>query len=98
MVERMMAKTTPNGECLEWTGSLNRKSGYGEVRINTNRKEYAHRLMFRLTRGWIPPGEVVMHDCDNPKCVNPAHLRTGTQLDNLRDAQRKGRMPQWNRR
>jgi hypothetical protein len=40
----------------------------------------------------VPNDRVVMHSCDNPPCVNPAHLRVGTQLENMRDAKSKGRL------
>jgi hypothetical protein len=47
----------------------------------------------RLTR-WImraPPGVNVLHACDQPACVRAAHLRFGSQAENLRDAIERGR-------
>lgn len=49
----------------------------------------AHRVAYTLT--WGEPDGVVCHSCDYPPCCNPAHLWTGTQADNLRDMQTKGR-------
>ena len=58
-----------------------------------DRPMYAHRIAWQLTHGAIPKGMFVLHRCDNPPCVNPAHLFIGTQRDNLRDCFAKGRHP-----
>lgn len=50
----------------------------------------AHRLSWEMANGPIPPGGSILHHCDNPACVNPAHLYCGTQQENVRDrAERK---------
>lgn len=76
--------------CWEWTASRFPK-GYGRFRIN-GRTLQAHRIAYEMTYGPIPEGDwCVCHRCDNPPCVNPAHLFLGTKSDNALDMIRKGR-------
>lgn len=88
--ERLLEKTAPaaNG-CIEWTGCANQK-GYGMM-VYKGRIHAAHRVSWQEHFGAIPSGIMVMHKCDNPKCVNPEHLRLGTQQDNMDDMKEKGR-------
>lgn len=82
----------PNG-CWEWTGTRNLQ-GYGVIGLyigGTARGTPAPRLQWMHSFGEIPLGMVVMHTCDNPPCINPAHLAIGTQADNLADMRAKGR-------
>ncbi len=51
-----------------------------------------HRLSFVCFHGPIPPGHEVLHACDNTRCVNPAHLRSGTHADNMAEAVERDRM------
>ena len=53
----------------------------------------AHRVAFMLAGGAIDDGAVIRHTCDNPACVNPAHLLSGRNIDNVRDMWRRGREP-----
>lgn len=80
--------------CWLWQASLYH-NGYGQVCIGRNldgtqHNAQAHRVAYVLAHGDIPAGKVVMHSCDTPACVNPAHLSLGTQRDNLRDAVTRG--------
>lgn len=81
----------PNTGCWLWMGYAS-GSGYGRV-MRGGRNAQAHRVAYELAHGPIPAGDVVMHSCDNRLCVNPAHLRVGTQVENMRDMHSKGRAP-----
>lgn len=86
---RLMSYTAPFGECLEWQGAKD-ANGYGRVSRVTYGESLAHRAVYRHAIGPVPEGLGLLHECDNPSCVNPKHLTPGTQLDNMRDAKLKG--------
>ena len=80
---------TTNG-CHEWTGNI-APNGYGRVHLNGTRF-WAHRTMWEVCNGVeLKTDNVIMHSCDNPKCVNPAHLQLGTFSTNFLDMWAKGR-------
>lgn len=78
-----------HSECWFWKGST-QDWGYGGFKFR-GKMHGAHRVSYTLFRGEIPKGRVVMHSCDNPICVNPWHLKIGTQGDNLKDCYKKRR-------
>lgn len=85
-------KGSPN-DCWEWQGMCLPETGYGVFTLG-RQKVYAHRYSYQIANGEIPEGLLVLHKCDNPPCVNPAHLYAGTQFDNMRDARERGRLRQ----
>lgn len=80
----------PRG-CWVWTG-LRSALGYGRFVEGAGTHWFAHRFAWSLVNGAPDVGKVICHRCDNPSCVNPAHLFMGTQGDNIRDAASKGRV------
>lgn len=80
----------PFHTCWEWIGGVNKHTGYGQLTYKSKAK-LAHRLSYELHKGSIPEKQVVMHTCDNKTCVNPEHLKLGTQADNMRDMSVKNR-------
>ena len=87
-LDRFQSKIDASGDCHEWHGGAT-AAGYGVFHA-CGYTYLAHRLAFALAGGGMNH-PVVMHSCDNPKCVNPAHLVGGDYKANMEDMVVKGR-------
>lgn len=91
--DRFWSKVKKGPKCWEWQG-YRLYNGYGRFWMSHLKwpdVEYAHRVAYWLEHGDLPKRGVVRHTCDNPACVNPAHLRLGSQADNIADCISRGR-------
>lgn len=81
------------GPCWEWNGGMydtGDPNSYGRVSIN-GKGHIVSRVAHKLWNGPIPDGYQIMHACDNPPCMNPAHLSAGTGKENAEQRDARGR-------
>lgn len=88
VVERFWSKVDTGDGCWEWTGNTNGR--YGTLSVK-GKPFLAHRFSAMLHFGMFDRRHVVMHTCDNTRCVRPEHLRLGSPSANTRDMYDKGR-------
>lgn len=97
--ERFLSKVNKNGPvpvhvpqlgpCWQWTAGVF-KNGYAQYSVNSKARK-ASRYIFEQVNGPLSSSLCVLHKCDNPRCVRPDHLFSGTHQDNVRDRESKGR-------
>ncbi len=88
-ITRFWSKVNKSGDCWLWTAGTN-DTGYGNFWIKCWPYK-SHRIAYFIHHGVDPGDKCVCHTCDNPRCMNPAHLFLGTHKDNMADCVKKGR-------
>ena len=76
-----MPGSPPSEGCWDWTGVTN-SDGYGLISFGSG-NVVATRACYRIYHGEIPEGREILHSCDRPICVQPAHLSAGTRFQNM---------------
>lgn len=87
---RNIGWTVTESGCWEWNGSLD-SHGYGQLAVNRGRPWKAYRIAYEAWVKVPEPNVDICHTCDNPRCINPAHLFEGSRQDNITDMVNKRR-------
>jgi hypothetical protein len=70
------------GPCWEYQGRRTSRIGYCQMRIAGAPAHGVHRISLFAFLGEFPQ-DLVLHQCDNPPCCNPEHLRVGSHVENM---------------
>lgn len=84
-----LKQITLNGTCMEWNKNCG-SNGYATATFK-GKEHRVGRLVLQYFKGYPKKNQVMMHSCDNRKCINPAHLKWGTVKENNQDKAKKGR-------
>ncbi|MFI6534161.1 HNH endonuclease signature motif containing protein [Nonomuraea sp. NPDC050547] len=92
--KRLFGRAKVVGDCIFYPGRAATRSGHRQIWFK-GRMQLAHRVAWMLEVGPIPDGLCVLHQCDNPPCINTGHLFLGTVQENNadRDAKGRGKLP-----
>jgi len=88
-IDRFWSYVKKSNGCWEWQGGIN-STGRGIFWLNSKTPK-AHRISWEIHNGPVEGDFLVLHHCDNGKCVNPNHLYLGTFKDNSNDRLKRNR-------
>lgn len=82
----------PETGCWWWTGGRS-SAGYGQLHVEGKSLSPHRASLWAFGKGnkVLYTSDPVLHSCDNPACVNSAHLRLGTPRENVMDSVARGR-------
>lgn len=80
----------PDGDCWPWNGGGLSSSGYIQWQVD-GKSAPGHRYAWELENGPMPANLEACHKCDVRHCARPSHVYAGTEADNARDRQERGR-------
>jgi hypothetical protein len=92
--DKLKLSSESTDSCIEFTGRLS-ADGYGLIEDpKTKQVRKAHRVSYCIANNTLLEAiasQLVIHSCDNRKCINPKHLSLGTNADNMQDKADRGR-------
>lgn len=88
-IETLLARCEEVGDCLEWQGGY---TGNGHPAVRHNKQNVlARRLAYTLAGHVIKPGHILAMKCNNPRCIDPAHVMQRTEKQHMAHMGRQGR-------